>query len=84
MVLPGFVPLFFSGGPIGVVTNKKGGIRSVIICSTLLGIIQSFGTVWAISLMAYPNGVGWSGMFDFSTFWPAVTQIFRLISGVGR
>ncbi len=82
MVLPGFVPLFFSGGPIGVVANKKGGIRSVIICSTLLGMIQSFGTVWAINLMMYPQGVGWSGMFDFCTFWPFVTQLFRLISGV--
>lgn len=79
MVLPGFVPLFFSGGPIGVVANKKGGIKSVIICSTLLGMIQSFGTIWAIKLMMYPQGVGWSGMFDFSTFWPAVTQILRWI-----
>lgn len=78
-VLPGFVPLFFSGGPIGVVANKYGGIKSTIVCSILLGIIQTFGTVWAISLMAYPEGVGWSGMFDFSTFWPAVTEIFRVI-----
>ena len=31
MVLPGFTPLFFSGGPIGVVANKKGGLRAVVI-----------------------------------------------------
>lgn len=82
MVLPGFVPLFFSGGPIGVVANKKGGIKAVIICCTLLGMIQSFGTIWAISLMQYPQGVGWSGMFDFSTVWPAITQIMNWISGI--
>ncbi|MGL0640642.1 hypothetical protein O6V44_22220, partial [Salmonella enterica subsp. enterica] len=28
MVLPGFVPLFFSGGPIGVLANRMGGYRS--------------------------------------------------------
>lgn len=81
-MLPGFVPLFFSGGPIGVVANKKGGIKAVIICCTLLGMIQSFGTIWAISLMQYPQGVGWSGMFDFSTVWPAITQIMNWIGGI--
>ena len=82
MVLPGFVPLFFSGGPIGVVANKKGGVKAVIICCILLGMIQSFGSVWAIQLMNYPQGVGWSGMFDFSTVWPAITQALRWIGGI--
>lgn len=80
MVLPGFVPLFFSGGPIGVVANKYGGIKSVMVCSTLLGIIQTFGTVWAIKLMSYPNGVGWSGMFDFATVWPLITEAIKFIA----
>lgn len=82
MVLPGFVPLFFSGGPIGIVANKYGGIKSVMICSIILGFIQTFGTVWAISLMAFPQGTGWSGMFDFSTFWPAITQIINWIGSI--
>jgi len=79
MVLPGFVPLFFSGGPVGVVANKKGGIKAIIICCILLGVIQTFGSIWAIHLMQYPQGVGWSGMFDFSTVWPAITQIMNWI-----
>lgn len=82
MVLPGFVPLFFSGGPIGVVANKYGGIKSVIICSILLGMIQTFGSVWAIQLMFYPQGTGWSGMFDFATFWPLVTQVLEFIGNL--
>ncbi len=82
MVLPGFVPLFFAGGPIGVVANKLGGYKAVIICCILLGMIQSFGTVWAIGLMNYPQGIGWSGMFDFSTFWPIVTEALRFIGGL--
>lgn len=82
MVLPGFTPLFFSGGPIGIVANKYGGIKSLIVCSILLGFIQTFGTVWAIGLMMYPEGSGWSGMFDFATFWPAVTEVMRFIGNI--
>ena len=79
MVLPGFTPLFFSGGPVGVVANKKGGLRAVIICCTLLGIIQTFGTVWALSQIAFPGAVGWSGMFDLSTVWPAIIAVMRVV-----
>ncbi len=82
MVLPGFTPLFFSGGPIGVVANKKGGLRAVIICCLLLGVIQTFGTVWAITQISYPTATGWSGMFDLATFWPALIQVLRWIGGI--
>ena len=82
MVLPGFIPLFFSGGPIGVVANKKGGLRAVIICCTLLGIIQTFGTVWAITQLNYAGAVGWSGMFDLSTVWPAAIQALRWLGSL--
>lgn len=79
LLLPGFVPLFFSGGPVGVIANKKGGIKAVIWCCIILGLIQTFGSVWAVNLMQYPEGVGWSGMFDLSTVWPAVTQVLKWI-----
>jgi PTS system ascorbate-specific IIC component len=82
MVIPGFIPLFFAGGPIGVVANKLGGFKSVIVCGILLGLIQSFGSVWAITLMNYPDGIGWSGMFDFATFWPAVTEVLKFIGSL--
>lgn len=39
MVLPSFVPLFFSGDPISALANRVWGYRSVIICTFLLGII---------------------------------------------
>ena len=82
MVIPGFLPLFFAGGPIGVLANKYGGWKSVIVCCLLLGVIQSFGTVWALGLTGLPEAAGWSGMFDFATFWPAVTEGLRAIGGV--
>ncbi|GIN69533.1 PTS ascorbate transporter subunit IIC [Bacillus sp. J14TS2] len=80
MVIPGFIPLFFSGGPIGVLANKYGGYKSVMICGILLGMIQSFGTVWTLPLLGIPDGVGWSGMFDFSTVWPAFLEILKAIA----
>ena len=82
MVLPGFTPLFFSGGPVGVVANKKGGLRAVIICSFLMGVVQSFGTVWAITQLHYVEATGWSGMFDLSTVWPAMIQVLRWIGSI--
>ena len=82
MMLPGFTPLFFSGGPIGVVANKKGGLRAVIICCFLLGVIQTFGTCWAITQVHYATATGWSGMFDLSTVWPAVLQVLRWIGSL--
>ncbi|HED5902741.1 TPA: PTS sugar transporter subunit IIC [Salmonella enterica subsp. enterica] len=81
MVLPGFVPLFFSGGPIGVLANRMGGYRSVIICTFLLGIIQTFGTVWAIPLTGLAKeGVGWTGIFDWATLWPAICELLKFIA----
>lgn len=82
MVLPGFVPLFFSGGPIGVVANKYGGYKSVIICCFTLGLIQTFGTIWAISLSGLPNGIGWTGMFDWATVIPFFTELMKLVAKI--
>ena len=65
-----------------MVANKKGGLRAVIICSFLTGVIQTFGTVWAITQLNYPSATGWSGMFDLSTFWPALIQVLRWIGGI--
>ncbi len=79
MVLPGFIPLFFTGGAVGVVANKYGGIKSLIICCIILAFIQTFGTVWAIKLMEYPGGVGWNGMFDWATVWPAITEVLKFV-----
>lgn len=82
MVLPGFLPLFFVGGPIGVLANKYGGWKSILVCCISVGIIQTFGTVWALSLTTLPGTAGWSGMFDFATFWPAVTEVLKAVGNV--
>lgn len=82
MVLPGFVPLFFAGGPIGVVANKFGGYKAVIVCGLLLGFIHCFGTIWMIPLLGAKDAIGWTGMFDWATFWPAVAMALREIAKI--
>lgn len=82
VVLPGFVPLFFAGGPIGVVANKYGGYKATIITGILLGIIQTFGTVWAIQVSGLTDGIGWTGMFDWATVIPVFQEVMRFISKI--
>ena len=82
MVVPGFVPLFFAGGPIGVLANKYGGYKSTMICAFLLGMIQSFGTIWMLPLIGLPDAIGWTGMFDFATVWPVFAEILRFIAKI--
>lgn len=82
MVLPGFVPLFFAGGPIGVVANKYGGYKAAVMAGLLLGLIQSFGSVWAISVSGLTGGIGWTGMFDWATVIPLIQEVLKFISNL--
>ncbi|MCM5292745.1 PTS ascorbate transporter subunit IIC, partial [Escherichia coli] len=44
-------------------------------------IIQTFGTVWAIPLTGLAeNGVGWTGIFDWATVWPAICEVLKFIA----
>ncbi|MFK4996733.1 PTS sugar transporter subunit IIC [Bacillus sp. N9] len=82
MVLTGFTPLFFDGGPIGVIANKYGGWKAVAACGIMLGLIHVFGTIWIIPISGLADEMGWSGMFDLSTIWPAIAQLFKLIASL--
>ncbi|VDZ79859.1 PTS transport protein, component II [Salmonella bongori] len=69
MVLPGFVPLFFSGGPIGVLANRMGGYRSGHYLYFLVRDYSDFrygmGPIPLTGLAK--EGVGWTGIFDWAT-----------------
>lgn len=67
--------------PNRCISQPNGGYRSVIICTFLLGIIQTFGTVWAIPLTGLAKeGVGWTGIFDWATLWPAICELLKFIA----
>jgi PTS system ascorbate-specific IIC component len=77
VVLAGFVPLFFDGGPIGVYANKHGGTKAVAFFCTLAGLIQVFGSALVVPITGMAGG--WMGNFDWATFWPAVFYLLRLV-----
>ncbi|HAE9025605.1 PTS ascorbate transporter subunit IIC, partial [Salmonella enterica subsp. enterica serovar Javiana] len=40
-----------------------------------------FGTVWAIPLTGLAKeGVGWTGIFDWATLWPAICELLKFIA----
>ena len=80
IVIAGFVPLFFDGGPIGVYANKHGGLKAVLFFCFLTGILQ----VVLARLMLPALGLvgGWVGNFDWGAIWMPVTYILRFVGGL--
>ena len=79
LIIPGFVPLFFDGGPVAVYANAYGGWKAAVVMCFVLGLVQVFGSAWAVSIFGMSGG--WMGNFDWATFWPAVGTVLRFIGG---
>lgn len=80
LIIPGFVPLFFDGGTVGVFANKFGGWKAVVVFCIVLGLCQVFGSALIIPMSGLKGG--WQGNFDWGTYWLGVTWIMRLVAGV--
>lgn len=80
LIIPGFVPMFYDNATLGLYANHKGGLKALIIICLASGLIQVFGSAFAINLFGMTSFGGYVGNFDWATLWPAMGVIIKYLA----
>lgn len=83
MIIPGFVPLFYDNATLGLYANLKGGFRALVIICLLSGLLQVFGSAFAIGLFSMSQYGGYVGNLDWATLWPVIGIAIKYLSIIG-
>ncbi|MFI3256229.1 MAG: PTS ascorbate-specific subunit IIBC [Psittacicella sp.] len=81
LVVPGFIPLFFSNAAIGCYANKFGGWKAAAIICFIAGLLEIFGSAYGIYVFSHLNHAvinSWIGMTDFAVFFPPVFKALSM------